>query len=184
MVTSTKTMSFLSMPNLFGFLLLVAMMQPGRANPGFEEGIIQPCNTGGAIKFGIPWPKSTHPLDRLEVSIDGASRNVELATSTELKQVITPQSATAQSSGTRVNSCTTTTTTDELPWWRIDLGETSDVHSIQITHKGSCCDVDATNLRVYVNDVRGPDTVPLHLTASQHSFAFDDRTMCGGVSSV
>ena len=162
-------------------LLLLAVAFPIVASkPILGQGITQPCKSGGAIKFGIPWPKSTNPLKRLEVSIDGAPRNIELATSTNVVNVVNAQSDTAQSSGTRSGSCTTTNA-DALPWFRIDLGEIRDVHSIQIINKGSCCDTDVTNLRVYVNDVRGPASDPLSVTTSQHAFAFDDRTMCGTV---
>ena len=170
-------------PLLLLFLLLTTttFLQTVYSHPSIDAGIIQPCKLGGAIKFGIPWPKSTHPLNKLQVSIDGASRNIELASSTAVVNIATAQSATAQSSGTK-GSCTTTNV-DTLPWWRIDLGETRDVHSIQIINKGSCCDVDATNLRVYVNDVRGPVDNPLSVSASQHAFAFDDRTACGNTIS-
>ena len=160
--------------------VMAALFQSVVSQPSIS-GIKQPCKTGGAIKFGIPWPKSVHPLDRLEVGVDGASRNVELAASAAVINVVDAQSPTAQSSGTKSESCTTTNV-DSLPWWRVDLGEIRDVHSIQITNKGSCCDADVTNLRVYVNDVRGPTSDPLSVSPSQHSFAFDSNTECGSVS--
>ena len=161
--------------------LVFTLFSAAAGAPILDQGLEQPCKTGGAIKFGIPWPPSSRPLNRLKVSIDGAPRNIELATSTTVENIVTPQSLTAQSSGTRSAACTTTTSDDALPWFRLDLGETRDVFSVQLTNEGDCCDVDQTNLKMYLNDIRGPSDNPLSLTPSQHSFAFDDRTMCGGV---
>ena len=161
-------------------LLLIVLTTFVNGAPILDQGLNQPCKSGGKIKFGIPWPASTKPLQRLEVLVDGSPRNIELATSTIVTNVVTGQTKTAQSSGTRSSTCTTTAA-DTLPWFRLDLGATEDVHSIQITNKGSCCDADVTNLRVYVNDVEGPASDPLSVTTSQESFAFDERTMCGSV---
>ena len=172
---------FSQYPNMNIILFIVFILNHlVNSKPILDQGLNQPCTSGGKVLFGIPWPKSTKPLARLEVLVDGSPRNIELATSTKVTNIVTAQSKTAQSSGTRTSSCTTTTA-DTLPWFRLDLGATEDVHSIQITNKGSCCDADVTNLRVYVNDVEGPASDPLSVTTSQESFAFDERTMCGSV---
>ena len=135
--------------------LVFTLFSAAAGAPILDQGLEQPCKTGGAIKFGIPWPPSSRPLNRLKVSIDGAPRNIELATSTTVENIVTPQSLTAQSSGTRSAACTTTTSDDALPWFRLDLGETRDVFSVQLTNEGDCCDVDQTNLKMYLNDIRG-----------------------------
>ena len=141
--------------------------------------VSQPCTSGGAIKFGIPWPKSSKPISRLDISIDGASQNVELESTTSVINIIGPDSPTVMSSsdsGTSGGelvvdgdiSTGARSGSEKKPYWRVDLGESYDVHSVHIT---TCGTSSQTNLGVYVNDVEPLDTSSV--------FAFDQLTLCG-----
>ena len=152
-----------------------------RAQPILTSGaaLAQPCKSGGAIKFGVPWPKSSKPLARIDVSIDGASQNIELATSTSVVNIVTSMSPTQISSTASAGTAAAfavdgdpatgaQSAQEDKPIWRVDLGKAYDVHSVHVT---ACETNKQTNLRVFVNDVE-----PL---ATNNPFAFDALTMCG-----
>ena len=41
---------------------------------GQEDAVTVPCQSGSAVKVGIPWPDSKEPLSSLEYTLDGLSK--------------------------------------------------------------------------------------------------------------
>jgi hypothetical protein len=163
------------------------------------EKIEKVCSGGGSVRFGVPWPKSTKPLQSISTSFDGRPNDdVVLNGNVQLFNIASPTMATTQSStesggdasravdgdisnnaGTsELGASCTQTQSESKPWWRVDLGTSQFVHTVRVYNRGDSNAAALDDLEVYVNDVS-----PLEISSSVAFLAFSAASKCGsGVS--
>ena len=155
----------------------------------------QVCDSGGAVKFGVPWPKSEKPLQSFSIAFDGRpSEKIALNGGVELANIASATMLAMQSStdeggdaeraldGNTDNnegnpglgaSCSRTGR-QASPWWRADLGTAEFVHTVRVHNHAGTYGAEMSNLEIFVNDVG-----PMALTASNEFLATSTSSQCG-----
>eukprot|EP00945_MAST-04E_sp_MAST-4E-sp1_P006379 g6379.t1 len=124
--------------------------------------VTQSCDSGGSVKFGIPWPSTEKPLRSFSVAFDGRPEDkISLDGGVKLSNIASPNMETTQSStdnaknaafavdGDETATSCTSTTLEVNPWWRIDLGTEEFIHSVRaVDCADECCRGGLQNMEV------------------------------------
>ena len=181
------------LPNLFLVWVCLHCMDPCESLVNKIKQVTQSCDSGGSVKFGIPWPSTEKPLRSFSVAFDGRPEDkISLDGGVKLSNIASPNMETTQSStdnaknaafavdGDETATSCTSTTLEVNPWWRIDLGTEEFIHSVRaVDCADECCRGGLQNMEVYVNNVG-----PLEINSANGFLAFSQSSRCGASSSV